>query len=80
MAKNQYTVNPKVRQIFNDLEKYRDFCVEYGYKFDESTLYDMRNYTYQQHTKYLSNKNFKDQWLEDERRLSLMPQATPTAA
>jgi hypothetical protein len=80
MAKNQYTVNPKVRLIFADLEKYRDFCVDYGYKFDESSLYDMRNYTYQQFTKYMSNKNFKDQWLEDERRLSLMPQSAAVAA
>lgn len=72
MAKNQFTVNPKVHQIFDDLDKYRDFCVSYGYKFDESALYDMRNYTFQQYSKYSSRKNFKDQWGDDERRLGLM--------
>jgi hypothetical protein len=70
MAKPQYQSNPRVNQIFDDLEKYRDFCVEFGYKFDESNLYNMRNYAYQQYSKYTSRKNFKDQWEADQRRFS----------
>lgn len=68
MAKAQVESNPQVNQIFNDLEKYLDFCVSYGYKYDEKTLYDMKNYVYQQFTKFLSHKNFKDQWVEDAKR------------
>lgn len=64
MAKPQFQSNPKVRQIFEDLEKYRDFCVDYGYKFDEATLYDMRTYVYRQHTKYLTGKSVKNNWDE----------------
>jgi hypothetical protein len=70
MAKHQYQSNPRVNQIFDDLERYRDFCVEFGYKFDEANLYNMRNYAYQQYSKYTSRKNFKDQWEADQRRFS----------
>jgi hypothetical protein len=68
MAKVQHQSNPKVNQIFEDLEKYLDFCVTYGYKFDESTLYDMKNYVFQQFSKFVGHKNFKDQWADDARR------------
>lgn len=62
MAKPSFQPNPRVKQIFEDLEKYRDFCVDYGYKFDEATLYDMRNFVYRQHTKQLAGKQAKDNW------------------
>ena len=64
MAKPEIKSNPKVNQIFEDLEKYKEFCVDYGYKFDEATLYDMRNYVYRQHNKNLAGKPAKDNWEE----------------
>lgn len=64
MAKPEFKHNPKVAQIFEDLEKYRDFCVDFGYKFDEATLYDMRNFVYRQHNKNLAGKPAKDNWEE----------------
>ena len=64
MAKPQFKPNNKVHQIFDDLEKYLEFCQDYGYKYDESTLYDMRSFLYRQFTKTLSNKPAKDQWVE----------------
>ena len=69
MAKQTFQSTPRVQQIFDDLEKYHNFCVEYGYKFDESTLYDMRNYAYQQFSKFMGNKNFRDQWADDARKM-----------
>lgn len=62
MAKQTFQPNPKVKQIFEDLEKYREFCVDYGFKFDEATLYDMRSYVYRQHTKQLTGKQVKNNW------------------
>jgi hypothetical protein len=70
MARQQHQPNPRVRQIFDDLERYLAFCQDYGYKFDESTLYDMRNYAWQQYTKCVGNKNFKDQWADDARKMN----------
>jgi hypothetical protein len=62
MAKINFQSNPKVRNIFDDLDTYRAFCVDYGYKFDEATLYDMRSYVYRQHQKQLAGKSVKDNW------------------
>jgi len=67
MAKQQYQSNPRVNQIFEDLENYLTFCQDYGYKFDESTLYDMRSFAFRQHQKQLAGKWAKDQWAEDMR-------------
>lgn len=64
MAKHNFQPNHKVRQIFEDLENYLAFCQDYGYKFDESTLYDMRSFAYRQHTKQLAGKGAKDCWTE----------------
>jgi hypothetical protein len=74
MAKPQIQSNPRVHQIFDDLEKFKDVCVDYGYKFDESFLYNMRNYAYQQYSKFTAKKNFKNQWQEDARRFSQQAQ------
>jgi hypothetical protein len=68
MAKPTFQPNPRVRQIFEDLEKYLEFCQDYGYKFDESTLYDMRSFAYRQHTKQLTGKWAKDSWEDAIRR------------
>ena len=68
MAKNTFQPNHKVRQIFEDLEKYLEFCVDFGYKYDESTLYDMRSYVFRQFNKYMTGKPAKNSWDEDARR------------
>lgn len=64
MAKLNFQPNSKVRQIFEDLEKYHEFCVDYGYVFDEKTLYDMRSFAYRQHQKQLAGKQPKSNWDE----------------
>lgn len=64
MAKPTFKPNARVNQIFDDLEKYLSFCQDFGYKFDESTMYDMRSFVYRQHTKQLAGKNAKDNWYE----------------
>lgn len=70
MAKIKYQSNPRVNQIFDDLDRFREFCREYGYRFDEAALYNMKNYSFQQFSKFNSKKNFKDQWAEDLKKLS----------
>lgn len=65
MGKTVYKSNPKVTQIFEDLEQYLDFCRDYGYKFNEADLYNWKSYSYQQFNKFLQRKNAKDMWLQD---------------
>jgi hypothetical protein len=67
MAKQQFQPNSRVRQVFEDLEKYLEFCVEYGYRYNEAELYNQRSYVYRQYTKLMSGKPVKNQWIENSR-------------
>jgi len=67
MAKQTFQSNPRVTQIFEDLEKYLDFCVEFGYKYNEAELYDQRSYVYRQFAKFATGKFVKNQWQEHAR-------------
>lgn len=60
--------NKRALSTMNDLDKYEKFCVEFGYKFDETSLYNMKRYVFQQFNKYRNGKNAKDQWSFDARR------------
>ncbi len=64
MAKPTFKHNPKVAQIFTDLENYREFCVDFGYVFNEATLYDMRNFVFRQFQKNQAGKPAKYNWEE----------------
>ena len=65
MAKVRYTQNSRVNEIFDDLERYLDFCRTYGYKYDEATLYNMESPAYRQYSKFTEHKNFSNRWTED---------------
>lgn len=62
--------NPQVSQIFDDLEAYRNFCRDFGYRFDESDLYNMKKYPFQQYNKFRNGKRAKNQWEIDRARLT----------
>lgn len=68
MGKSTHTSNPKVHQIFDDLENFLEFCKDYGYKYNEADLYNWKSYAYQQFSKYVQGKFAKDMWLQDNRR------------
>ena len=38
--KKYLTMKSEVTQIFDELDKYREFCVQYGYPYDERHLYN----------------------------------------
>jgi len=65
MAKPEIKPNPRVQQIFEDLEKYLDFCKTFGYPFDEAELYSNKSFVHRQFAKYLSGKAVKDNWQLD---------------
>lgn len=67
MAKQLFQPNPRVAQLFEDLENYLEFCKDFGYRYDEATLYDMRDYAYRQFTKQVQGKQAKDCWTENAR-------------
>jgi hypothetical protein len=67
MAKINYTPDPRVKAIFEDLENYLTFCQDYGYRFNEADLYNWKSYAFQQFNKFVQGKNAKDMWLQDTR-------------
>jgi hypothetical protein len=68
MAKYEIKHNPKVQQVFNDLEAYLNFCKDFGYKFDEADLYTTKSYVYRQYQKFVTGKPVKDMWEIDAPR------------
>lgn len=68
MSKQNFTANPKVQQIFDDLESYLEFCQRAGYRYNEADLYNWKSYAYQQFSKYQNGKSIKDMWSNDRRR------------
>ena len=60
--------NMTAREIYDDLDNYRDFCRDYGYRFNEADLYNNKKYPYQQYRKFEAGKNAKDMWSIDAGR------------
>lgn len=71
--------NPRTEQVWDDLDAYRDFCRDYGYKFNEADLYNMRTYPFQQFNKFRNGKNCKNQWDFDLQKLHGKVEAPRTA-
>jgi hypothetical protein len=69
MSKPQIKPNAKAQQILEDLDQFREFVVDYGYRFNEADLYNFKSYAWQQYSKFTSGKTAKDMWSEDARRL-----------
>jgi hypothetical protein len=65
MANNTKNSTARVKQIFDDLDNYRNFCRDHGYRFDEADLYSQRSYVYRQFQKFTSGKSVKNQWEVD---------------
>ncbi len=70
MGKQVYRVSARALQVQDDLAKFLDFCVEYGYRYNESDLYNFKSYAWQQYNKFIQGKNAKNMWFEDSRRFS----------
>ena len=63
MAKNTTkNTSAQVKQIFEDLDTYRNFCRNFGYRFNEADLYNTKNYIFRQFQKFIAGKPVKNQW------------------
>lgn len=69
MGKREYRPSPRALSTLEDLGNFLDFCVDYGYRFNESDLYNFKSYAWQQYHKFTQGKNAKNMWVEDARRL-----------
>lgn len=70
MARPIQKSNTRVQKIFDDLDKLRTFCREYGYRYNEADLYSNRSYVWRQYEKMQAGKEVKDQWALQLERLA----------
>ena len=54
-----------VTEIFNDLDAYRAWCVEFGYVFDERDLYRQKSRWGLYQRSRNGDKTVKNQWKRD---------------
>ncbi len=69
MSRGERKSNNQVNQIFDDLDNYRNFCRDFGYRFDEAELYSNKSYVFRQFTKFLAGKPAKDMWEQDSKNV-----------
>lgn len=69
MSRQKFKHNAALDQLFDELDEYKQFCVEYGYRYDEATLYNMEDYVYRNFSRARSGKDVKDNWMETHKRL-----------
>jgi len=65
MGKPSFKVNSHYNKIFDDLEKYLEFCRSYGYVYDEKDLYKDKSNSYRNYQKYITGKQVKNMWEAD---------------
>ena len=70
MGKREFRPNPRALALMEDLDLFREFCVDYGYRYNEADLYNFKAYAWQQYNKFTQGKNAKNMWEEDTRRFS----------
>ena len=68
MGRTLFKPNPRSRAVWEDLDKYLNFCRDYGYRFNEADLYNNRSYPFQQFRKLEAGKEPKDMWAQDANR------------
>jgi hypothetical protein len=67
-VENYHKNNKKnVDRIFDDLEKYLVFCVEYGINYNPSHLYK-ENSPYREFTKRLKGREPRNRWFEGNKK------------
>jgi hypothetical protein len=56
--------NKQINRVFDDLDAYRAFCVEYGFRFAEADLYK-RNGPYGQYERLRRGDYVRNNWQAD---------------
>jgi len=59
-----------VDAIFDQLEQYREFCVNYGYAYNPAHLNKENNGTYKEFVKLQRGREPRNRWIEDAKKFS----------
>jgi hypothetical protein len=73
--KKYLRMKPEVRDIFEDLEQYRQFCCDFGHQFDERHLYNERS-PYGDMVRHMQGKFVRNHWGQEPRERTFQPRNT----
>jgi len=59
-----------VDKIFDDLEKFQQFCVDYGHNFNPKHLYQDNNSVYKDFVKFQKGREPRNRWFEDAKKFN----------
>jgi hypothetical protein len=59
--------NQNVNRVFNDLDNFKAFCVEYGFVFNEADLYKRNTHAYSQFERVRRGEKIPNNWDVDAR-------------
>lgn len=65
--KKYLVMKPEVNQIFDELDKYREFCVTYGYAYDERHLNNEKT-PWGEYQRSLRGKEPRNNWYAKKER------------
>lgn len=67
-----YQQNTKgtVDKIFDDLEKFQQFCVDFGHNYNPKNLYQENNHVYKDFVKYNKGREPRNRWVEDAKKFA----------
>jgi hypothetical protein len=63
----QMIKNQNVNRVFNDLDNFKVFCVEYGFVFNEADLYKRNTHAYSQFERVRRGEKIPNNWDTDAR-------------
>ncbi len=63
MGKYQHKTSVTINQIFEDLEKLKEFCCYYGFRYSEADLYNSQTYIWRQYLRKQTGKDCRNNWL-----------------
>lgn len=65
----QQNTKPIVDKIFDDLERFQEFCVEFGHVCNPSVLYKENNGVYKDFLRYTTKgREPRNRWVEDAKK------------
>ncbi len=64
MAKVAIRPNARTQQVWEDLDRFQEFCRDFGYRYNEADLYNFKSYAIQQFNKHAQRKADKGLWFE----------------
>jgi hypothetical protein len=62
-------MKPEVTKIFEDLEDFRLFCVDFGHTFNEAHLYNKHNPIWKDYQNIIKGRDVKNMWWIDAEKM-----------